>query len=357
MRRRRSVLLAVLPLAACSARDEAHGPNASGVYTRAAFHLMVTCEEQEYAHKTTLVYPANTEAQTYVIEDQGGDLVMRYGEVEIGSGSRDGELLTIDLHQIDDSPEPAVDWRLRARVEENLPFHARVVVGNLEPASAPTEGDGCSFNERNLVWFAEEPDPDALGASVLEGGNPGPLLGAYDLFAWWIRLGSVSPDPQKGVDRATIAGDLISLALSPDPSIDVDIDGVVFARDGVTTPGLGIADETGLWFEQGDHDIVDVSVSQAVLLNTNRSEGNEVGVQRIIVGFVDGSLNIDPDFYPPGVTGPSGWLKIDRPGLAFWEDVDYGPAGEPGAPPSFSARSRVIEAAPGRQRLVDGVPQ
>lgn len=357
MRCRRLAPLAVLPLAACAARDDASGPNASGVYTRAAFHLMVSCEGQEFAHKATIVYPANTEASTYVIEDHHGDLVMRYGDVEIGTGSRDGELITIDMTQIDSSPEPLVDWRLRARVEESLPFHAKALVGNLEPASAPTEGDGCSFNEHNVVWFAEEPDPDALSASALEGGNPGPLLGAYDLFAWWIRLGSVSPDPQKGVDRATIAGDLISLAVSPDPSIEVDIDGVVFARDGVTTPGIGVADETGLWFEQADYDIVDVSVSQAVLFNENRAEGNAVGVQRVIVGFVDGSLNIDPDFYPPGVTGPAGWLKIDRPGLAFWEDVDYGPAGEPGAVPSFAASSRVIEAAPGRQRLVDGVPQ
>lgn len=356
---RRFASLAVLPLAACTARDDSGGPNASGVFTRAAFHQMVSCEGQEYAHKATIVYPANTEASTYVIEDHQGDVVMRYGDVEIGTGTREGELVTIDMTQLDDSPEPPVEWRLRARVEESLPFHAKVIVGNLEPAIAATEGDGtnCSFTERNLAWFAEEPDPHALSASALEGGNPGPLLGTYDLFAWWVRLGSVSPDPQKGVDRATIAGDLISLAVSPDPSIEVDIEGVVFARDGVTTPGIGIADETGLWFEQADHDIVDVSVSQAVLLNDNRSEGNAVAMQRVIVGFVDGSLNIDPDFYPPGVTGPAGWLKIDRPGLAFWEDVDYGPAGEQGAVPSFATSSRVIEMKPGRQRLVDGVLQ
>lgn len=356
MVRRYAALLAAPLVGACSLPDEASGPNASGVYTRAAWHFMVSCETQELAHKTTIVYPANTEASTYVIEDRSGDLEVRFGDVVIGTGSRDGKDITIDLTQIDDAPEPVVDWRLRARIEESLPFHAKALVGSVEPAEAPTEGPGCSFGGKNLVWWAEEPDVAGLGRSAIAGDDPGPLLGVYDLFAWWVRLGSVSPDPQKGVDRATIAGDLISLAVSPDPSIEVDIDGVVYARDGVTTPGIGVADPTGLWFEQADHALVDVSISQAVLLNENRSEGQSPAVQRVIVGFVDGSLHINPDFYPPGVTGPAGWLKIERPGLAFWEDVDYGPAGEPGGVP-FSTPSRVISAKPGRQRFVDGVLQ
>ena len=356
MARRFVALLAAPLVGACSLPDEASGPNASGVYTRAAWHFMVSCETQELAHKATIVYPANTEASTYVIEDRSGDLEVRFGDVVIGTGSRDGKDITIDLTGIDDAPEPVLEWRLRARIEESLPFHAQALVGSVEPADAPTEGPGCSFGAKNLVWWAEEPDVAALGRAAIAGDDPGPLLGAYDLFAWWVRLGSVSPDPQKGVDRATIAGDLISLAISPDPSIEVDIDGVVYARDGVTTPGVGVADETGLWFEQADHELVDVSISQAVLLNENRSEGQSPAVQRVVVGFVDGSLHINPDFYPPGVTGPAGWLKIERPGLAFWEDVDYGPAGEPGGVP-FATSSRVISAKPGRQRFVDGVLQ
>jgi len=358
-RRFAALLAAPLFAASCSIpfEEERHGPNASGVYTRAAWHLMVSCEGQELAHKATIVYPANTEASTYVIEDHSGDLEVRFGDVVIGTGSRDGKDITIDLTQLDDSPEPVVDWRLRARIEESLPFHAKALVGHLEPAVAPTEGPGCSFGEKNLVWWAEEPDPEGLRRSGIVGDEPGPLLGMYDLFAWWIRLGSVSPDPQKGVDRATIAGDLVSLAVSPDPSIEVDAEGAVFVRNGVTTPGVGVADPTGLWFQQADHQLVDVSVSQAVLLDENRSEGQAIGVQRVVVGFVDGSVHIDPDFYPTGVTGPAGWLKIERPGLAFWEDVDYGPAGEPGAASFAPAASptRVIEATPGRQRFVDGV--
>lgn len=352
---RRFALFAVLPVAGACAPPSGGGENASGTFTRAAFHLMVECDGAEYARKSTIVYPANTEASTYVIEDRGGDLVVRYGDEEIGSGRRDGDALTIDLTRIDDDPDAAVSWRLRGRIERSLPFHTRTLVGHLEPAAAPFDGEDCSFGSRNVVWWAEEPDPEALVSAALGGVDPDPVLGAYDLFAWWVRLGSVSPDPQKGADRATIAGDLISLALSPDPRIEAGDDGAVRAHNGVTAPGVGIADPTGLWFEQGDHLLVDVSVSQAVIAGDDGAEGQEAGVQRVLAGFVDGSLYIDPDFYPTGVTGPSGWLKIDRPGLAFWEDVDYGPGGEPGA----AAAARPLRVLPmsGRQHLVDGVLQ
>lgn len=71
---------------------------------------------------------------------------------------------------------------------------------------------------------------------------------------------------------------------------------------------------------------------------------------------MDGSLPIDSAFCPPGITGPSGWLKIDRPGLAFWEDVDHGPGGEPGAVTATGAPARIVVVAAGaRHRLADGV--
>jgi hypothetical protein len=362
---RRCPALAVLLLgagaAACAPPEKGAGVNASGVFTRAAWHLMVECEGQELAHKTTYVYPGNTEASTYAIEDHDGDLVVRYGDVEIGTGHRDHDGIVVDLVALDDDPDATVAWRLRATVETDLPFNGKVIVGSLDPAVAPLEGGepgACSFGSRNTVWWAEEPDPDALTRDAIAGDEPAAVLGTYDLFAWWVRLGTVSPDPLKGVDRATIAGDLISLAISPDPSIDSHTGGGVLVRDGVTTPGVGVADETGLWFEQADFSLVNVSVSHAVIHNENRSEGQSEAVQRVMVGWVDGSLYIEPDFYPPGITGPSGWLKIERPGLAFWEDVDYGPAGEPGAPPPFAPRKSLIAGElEGRHVLVDGVPR
>lgn len=324
----------------------------SGEYVRGSVHLYLDCLDETPRYRAEdLLYPLNFPGQTWAFAQRGNDVSMTWDGLLLASGRRTTRGISLDFERIDPFADP-VDWHFEGRLRDDLVFHARTVVGRIESGTH----DGCVVLPNSVAWFTEglrEHDAPLNPEARAEA------RGAWGRFVWFLDIGpygmSRKGDPgQRGRNLR-----LFSFAATGGGSITAGGDAAFF-DNGFGTSWLGAARNGAVEFEQPD-EYWDLDYRQDVLFDDGGD--GDLGVHRVLSGFVGGSYRITEQNYPfgwEGGPGGTGMLPLRNPGMAFWLDLTRGenpqPSGVAIAAPVVLSREEE-EGVPRSPaiRLVDGV--
>jgi hypothetical protein len=150
---------------------------------------------------------------------------------------------------------------------------------------------------------------------------------------------------------------LFSFAATGGGSILAGNDGAFF-DNGFGTAWPGAARGGSAEFEQTEQ-YWELDYRQDVLWDDGG--GSDLGIHRVLSGFVGGQYRVFEQNYPFGWEGETGMLPLKNPGMGFWLDLVRGDNPDP-TPAAVMAPSVIAretdEGAEGSPaiRLVEGVP-
>lgn len=320
----------------------------AGEYARGSIHLYLFCSGQTPQYRAEdLLYPLNFPGQTWAFAQDGSDVSMTWDGELLATGRRTTEGISLDFARIDPYGD-TVDWTFEGKLRDDLVFHGRTVVGRITSGTH----DGCLVLPNSVAWFTE-------GARVHEAPlNPearAAARGDWSRFVWFLDVGpygmSRKGDPgQRGRNLR-----MFSFAATGGGSITAGGDATFF-DNGFGAPWLGAARNGAVEFAQ-PQEYWELEHRQDVLFDDGGD--SDIGVHRVLSGFVGGNYRVTEQNYPFGWEGDTGMLPLKNDGMAFWLDLERGT--EP-VPQSFAAPQVLTrEEEPGTTRspafrLVDGVP-
>lgn len=342
--------LAAATLVSGCGGDELSETPLAGEYIRGSFHLYLFCAGQDPQYRAEdLLYPLNFPGQTWAFAQDGTDVTMSWDGLPLAQGRRTTNGISLDFERIDPYGD-TVDWHFEGKLRDDLAFHGRTVVGRIDSGTH----EGCLILPNSVAWFTE---------GVRERSKPlnpeaaASARGGWGRFVWFLDVGpyGMSRKGDEGQRGRNLR--MFSFSATGGGSITAGGDGAFF-DNGFGTPWLGAAQNGAVEFEQPEQ-YWDLEYRQDVLFDDGGD--SDLGVHRVLAGFVDGHYRVTEENYPFGWEGETGMLPIKSPGMAFWLDLTRGEqlpeASAAVASPRVVTREE-DESVPRSPmiRMIDGVP-
>lgn len=319
-------------------------------YLRGAFHLYLQCPGGTPAYRAEdVLYPLNFPGQTWKVEQDGHALSMTWDGLPIAHGERTTNGISLDFERLDPYGS-TVEWTFEGQLRDDLEFHGRTIVGRITSGMR----DDCLILPNSVAWFTEGRrrretplDPDA-GARA---------RGWWSRFVWFLDIGpyGMSRKGDEGQRGRNLR--MFSFAATGAGEVIAGDDGTFF-DNGFGVPWPGAARGRAAAFDQ-DEDYWELEYEQDVIFD-DRGANEDLGVHRVLAGFVGGDYRVVEQNYPFGWEGETGLLPLKGAGMAFWLDLHR--ATPPPAESALSAPVRIMTReedplAPASSpaiRLVDG---
>ncbi len=352
----RPFALLLLAAAAASCDSGERRIPVAGAYTRAAFHLSLHCphETPEY-HEADFLYPLDSPAHTFTLLEDGSRLAMRWDDVALAQGARTGNDVELVFDRRDPFSAPLTGrWHFHGRVRDDFTFHERTLVGQVDQGTFDDGEDLCLITPRSVAWFTTRPRNAGLDSVGFR--RDALARGAWNRFVWFLDVGPLGMERKGDPGQRGRNLEVFSFASTGGGGVTTG-DDAAFVDDGFPQDGGGQhpASASGGAVEYvSTNGNWDVRVGQDVLWEDGFPIGTGPGVHRVLAGFVYGSVDVNPSLYPFGWTGPSGMQPLQKPGLAFFLELDH-------APPQTAVERRAIPVRAfdeGRPVLLwDGLPR
>ena len=225
------------------------------------------------------------------------------------------------------------------------------MIGSIDLGLFDDGHEQCLITPRSIAWFTTRP---RLPPPVLANRRDADASGAFNRFVWFLDIGPLGIERKGDPGQRGESVEVFQFAATGGGQIATGNE-VAFVDDGFPQDGGGLhpgsASGPSVSYRSTNADW-DVTVGQDVLWDDGLPRGTSPGVHRLIAGFVTGRVRVDPTLYPPGWTGATGMLPLQRTGLALFLDLDD-KAGTP---------ARIAPVLPARiadgDRIVlrDGIP-
>lgn len=348
---RRAALLVVVAGFAAGCGGELSETKLDGEYVRGSFHLYLDCLGQTPRyHAEDLLYPLNFPGQTWAFAQERNDVAVTWDGLPLAHGRRTTNGISLDFERIDPYGDP-VDWHFEGRLRDDFVFHGRTVVGRIESGTH----DGCLVLPNSVAWFTEGLRERTKPLNPVAGAD---ARGGWGRFVWFLDIGPY------GMSRKGDSGQrgrnlrMFSFSATGGGSITAGND-VAFFDNGFGGQWLGAAHNGAVEFEQpGEY--WDLDFRQDVIFDDGGGD-SDLGVHRVLSGFVGGDYRVTAQNYPFGWEGETGMLPIKNLGLAFWLDLTRGEQPPPSGAALTAPMVLTREEEEGVPRspaihLVDGVP-
>ena len=316
-------LAVVLFSAGCGSRGAADIPLA-GAYTRAAYHLTLFCpHETPQFHDADLLYPLNTSAHTFTLSEGGeGSVAMRWDDITLATGNRHRNDVDLSIVRRDRFTPPHASWHFHGQVRDDFTFHERTLVGQIDIGTFHDGTETCEITPRSVAWFTTR----ARGFDLATVGNArgGNADGLFNRFVWFLDLGPLGMERKGDPGQRGRNLEIFKLTSTSGGRVATG-DAAAFVDAGLPQDGGGLhpgsAAGDSVLYTATNTDW-ETKVGLDLLWDDGLPAGTSPGVHRLLAGFVSGAARVDANLYPQGWSGPTGMQPIQKPGLAYFLDLD-----------------------------------